>query len=355
MKITHASSLTNPQLTAELSRLAHAERQATVALIVHLAEFDARRLLADGRLSPTTARLLKRYLTKANHEELLGAACGKSRRQVEELLARRFPQPDVPASICALPAALPAPSLTISVPVDAQTPGAVLIDVAPVAAVDPPAAVAPLPPPPLVRPLAPERYEIRFTASGESLERLRLAQDMLSHAVPSGDLAQVFDRAVIALLEDLARKRFAVTTRPRKSRGQSEDSDHIPAEVRRAVFVRDLGRCRFVSPDGRRCETRRFTQFHHVNPRGAGGKATVENIELRCGPHNRHEAELFYGPGKHRGGVDVVSEPAVVYRTSTRLPAPGRVISQHAHQPLARVQRGSQPPSPPVAAVRTPS
>src|SRR5437762_1778941 len=44
MKITHASSLTNVQLTAELSRIAHAERQATVALIVHLAEFDARRL-----------------------------------------------------------------------------------------------------------------------------------------------------------------------------------------------------------------------------------------------------------------------------------------------------------------------
>jgi hypothetical protein len=44
MKITHASSLTNSQLVAEVSRLAGGEREATVALLVHLAEFDARRL-----------------------------------------------------------------------------------------------------------------------------------------------------------------------------------------------------------------------------------------------------------------------------------------------------------------------
>jgi len=118
---------------------------------------------------------------------------------------------------------------------------------------------------------------------------------------------------------------------------------HIPAEVRRAVFVRDLGRCRFVSPDGRRCETRRLTQFHHVNPRGAGGKATVENIELRCGPHNRQEAELFYGPGKHRGGVDVVSEPTVVYARGHSVTRPG------TGEPMAREPRscfdGAVPPT----------
>ena len=44
MKITHASHLGNAELTAELSRLARCEREATAALIVHLAEFDARRL-----------------------------------------------------------------------------------------------------------------------------------------------------------------------------------------------------------------------------------------------------------------------------------------------------------------------
>ncbi len=44
MTMTNASCLDNPTLTAELSRLARCEREATAALIVHLAEFDARRL-----------------------------------------------------------------------------------------------------------------------------------------------------------------------------------------------------------------------------------------------------------------------------------------------------------------------
>ena len=40
----HAASLTDEALTIELARLAGREREATAALIVHLAEFDARRL-----------------------------------------------------------------------------------------------------------------------------------------------------------------------------------------------------------------------------------------------------------------------------------------------------------------------
>ena len=93
----------------------------------------------------------------------------------------------------------------------------------------------------LVRPLAPERYEIRFTATAETREKLRVAQDLLGHAVPSGDIAEVFDRALTLLVADLSRKKFAATRRPRRSRGQSDTSRNIPAEVRRAVSARDDG------------------------------------------------------------------------------------------------------------------
>ena len=44
MMMTNASRLDNAELTAELILLARCEREATAALIVHLAEFDARRL-----------------------------------------------------------------------------------------------------------------------------------------------------------------------------------------------------------------------------------------------------------------------------------------------------------------------
>src|SRR5258707_4248302 len=51
MKITHPSHLGNAELTAELNRLARCEREATAALIVHLAELDARRLFEGAGYS----------------------------------------------------------------------------------------------------------------------------------------------------------------------------------------------------------------------------------------------------------------------------------------------------------------
>src|SRR5207247_10924099 len=104
-------------------------------------------------------------------------------------------------------------------------------------------AALPLPPArrPLVKPLAPERYEIRFTTSAQTREKLLLAQDLLRHAIPTGDLAQVIDRALTVLLKDLARKKFAATERPRASRGTARGSRDVAAKVRRSVGLRDDG------------------------------------------------------------------------------------------------------------------
>jgi hypothetical protein len=77
----------------------------------------------------------------------------------------------------------------------------------------------------------------------------------------------------------------------------------VPVAVRRAVWARDLGRCAFVGEDGRRCGERGFVQFHHVLPFAAGGEATVQRIELRCGRHNRYEARLFFPRPENRAFV----------------------------------------------------
>jgi hypothetical protein len=67
-----------------------------------------------------------------------------------------------------------------------------------------------------VTPLSPGRYKLQLTIAAEILEKLRLAQDMLGHAIPSGDEAAVVDRALTILLENLARKKFgAATSAPR--------------------------------------------------------------------------------------------------------------------------------------------
>ena len=377
MLITHASCLDNTELTAELSRLARCEREATVALIVYLAEFDARRLfegsgyrslfqycmavlhlsedavynritaaraarrypviidgLESGALSPTTLRLLVRHLTAENHQELLQAASGKGKQAVEELLACRFPQPDVAGRVRKVPSrplapVAAAPSVAAAPPVADAAPTACTPTACPpvvegdafaVGAAPEEAGLSPAmsAAPAVVRPLAPERYEIRFTASGEMREKLRLAQDLLGHAIPSGDIAQVFERALTLLVADLSRKKFAATRRPGRSRGQSDESRNIPAEVKRRVHARDRGQCRFVAPDGRRCDARRFLEFHHVVPYAAGGKPTVDNIELRCRAHNGYEVARFFGPGKRRTRGDVVRESRAVYGTGHR-------------------------------------
>ena len=73
------------------------------------------------------------------------------------------------------------------------------------------------------------------------------------------------------------------------------DSRHVPAEVRRAVWLRDLGCCAFVGDGGRRCAERAFVEFHHVRPYAVGGEASADNIQLRCRRHNDYEARAFFG------------------------------------------------------------
>jgi hypothetical protein len=150
-----------------------------------------------------------------------------------------------------------------------------------------------------VTPLAPERYQIRFTASTETYQKLRQAQELLGHAVPSGDVAAIFDRALSALLADLTRRKLGATERPRAVKERSAGSRHVPAAVRRSVWQRDAGQCAFIAKSGLRCSARRTLEFHHVHPYGAGGEATIGNIELRCRSHNAYEAELFYGMSLH--------------------------------------------------------
>jgi hypothetical protein len=150
---------------------------------------------------------------------------------------------------------------------------------------------------------------VRLLAPHLTLEKLRLAKDMLSHAVPSGDDAAILDRALDALLVDLARKRFANTARPRLSRERPADPSDIPARVKRIVWVRDRGRCAFVGADGHRCGERRFVEFHHLDPRALGGEATPDKISLRCRQHNDYEGRLYFGKQRHGHGRPLPGRP----------------------------------------------
>jgi hypothetical protein len=88
-----------------------------------------------------------------------------------------------------------------------------------------------------------------------------------------------------------ARVRKPVEPKPRPA-GEREP---VPADVRRAVWERDQGRCTYLSPDGRRCESRWQLELDHVEPVAVGGRSTFENTRLRCKPHNGLHAEEVFG------------------------------------------------------------
>jgi hypothetical protein len=246
-------------------------------------------LLAQGTVNLTTIRLLAPHLTADNHRAVLESARDKDKEEVREIVAALSPRPDVAFSIRPIPAA-ELPSMTA--PAVSTTSAASVTAAASSVAVGAAAQVMPL---------SPDRYKLQVTIGGETVEKLRLATDMLGHAVPSGDQALILDRALSALLVELAKKKFAATAHPRRSRGVKPGARQPAAAVQRAVWVRDLGRCKFIAANGRRCNERRFLEFHHVDPYALGGEATVDKIELRCRSHNDYEGRLYFGKRRRRG------------------------------------------------------
>ena len=274
--------------------------------------------LVDGSLTVTSVRLLARHLTAENHRELLAAASRRSKRAVEELIAHRFPKPDTPSSVRQVPERTPsrlaiAPAQPVTEPTQAACAPVTIPAPAPVLLASEPLRPYPAAPThrPAVKPLAADRYEIRFTASAATRDKLKVAQDLLRHALPSGDVAAIFDRALSELIEAHSRRKMAVVRKPEKVRAirpAVEGSRNVAAGIKRVVWARDGGGCAFVSASGRRCSERGFLEYHHVEPYAVGGQATIANIQLRCRAHNGYEADVFFGTGRRNGGTDEVAE-----------------------------------------------
>jgi len=340
-----ASGLSDHDLLTRLLALAGKEREATVELVAHLAALDSRpsvyaakgygslftycvealrlsedatcnriyaaracrrfpkilEALAAGEMSLTSVRMLSPHLTDENWQTVLARAGGRSRRDIEALVAELAPRPDVPSSVRKLPNVAPA---VPTVPVPAIQAAAIAIPV-------PPASLPAVPPPltprrPIIEATSPQRYRVQFTIGEESHDKLRRLQTLLRREIPDGDPAAIVDRALTLLLEKVERKKLAAAAKPRPARPIRPGTDtealrtipnsrEIPSDVRGEAWRRDGGQCGFVSADGHRCTERTFLEFHHVIPYAKGGRATVDNISLRCRRHNQYEAELVFG------------------------------------------------------------
>jgi 5-methylcytosine-specific restriction endonuclease McrA len=243
--------------------------------------------LAGGKLNLTAVLLLRGYLTPETAGELVSAAAGRTKDEIRLLLAERFPKPDVPTIVreVATPAAGPG-SAVLQLALERVGPGR---------SSDVPVGAGPLPATRArVDPLSPGRYALQFTVDQGTHDKLRYAQALLGRALPSGDVAKVFERALDVLVHALEKRKFAKSDQRREQRA-AENGRHIPADVKRTVWERDGGRCTFVSEQGKRCDACTSLEFDHVEPYARGGRATVGNIRLRCRAHNQWTAEQVYG------------------------------------------------------------
>ena len=336
--LSHVARLSDDALLARLEVLALRERDATVELVAHLAELDGRRAhlsegpgsvygycrnvlgysedaawnraatasavrrypvilgwLADGSLNITTVRMLKAVLTPENHLAVLAEARHRGKKEVELIQRRLDPKPDVPSTI----RKVDAPSAVVCAPVlefnEAVRPSPLVGGAPPVLPDPSPAPAGPAPAPrPVVGPLTPDRYRVQFTVSKQTYDKLRHIQNLLCREIPGGDPAVIFDRALDLLASHIEKKKLAATKDPRPPRATKDGSRDIPAQVKRTVWKRDGGQRAFEGKRGR-CTERRFLEWHHVQPFGHQGPATVENISLRCRAHNVYESEMVFG------------------------------------------------------------
>jgi len=238
--------------------------------------------LRSGQVHLTGLRLLAPHLTAENDRELLAQAAGKTKSEIQELVAHLAPQPPVAPTIRKLPER--------PVAVSAE-PLALRLD---------PARASP---PredhrPAIAPLAEETYKVQFTASRELRDKLRQAQDLLRHRIPNGDLACIVEKALDLLIDQVKKERFAVGRKPRQksaAAAQEATSRHIPDPIRREVYERDGGRCTFVDEGGRRCAETGNVEFDHVDGFARTRVHDASRMRLLCRAHNQHEAEKMYG------------------------------------------------------------
>jgi 5-methylcytosine-specific restriction endonuclease McrA len=352
-----------------LARVAQ-ERSATAELLAYIAEFDARKLyapagyssmhaycvgelglsedaafrriraartarefaavfpaLADGRLNLNAVLMLTPYLKPGTADELLAAAAGKTRPELELLLAHRFPQPDVAASLQAIPVpACQQPLQVVANPACQLAP-------APVGTLE-----GPVIPPARLAPLAPERFELRVTLAQATHDRLRQAQALLGHRIPSGDLAQVLDHALATAIAVYEKRKFAASEAPSTCPRATRSLRHIPAHVRRAVRERDGGQCTFVGESGHRCTERRRLEFDHVRELARGGETSVAGIRLRCSTHNQHTAGRTFGEGFMHEKRQAAKEARAAAKARAAAQAKAAAKARAAEEAAARAQ-----------------
>ena len=307
--------------------------------------------LRDGRLCLSTAGSVAAVLKPENQAEWPPRFFGLSARQARELAATLVPRADPPRREVLTridPSALRTyevdrPSGGARAPLETQASAALRTsegDSAPATA-SPSAALTPYPtstsnpdptatrtpavvdlplpsgetaavrgpatPTPLstIEPLSADLLRLHLTVSSQLVKKLAAARDGLAHALPGATTEQVLEAALDLLLEKQARRKGLVK-RPRTTAAAEPPAQplpgsaaarprHIPAAVRREVWLRDGQRCQHPLDSGGTCGATARLELDHLVPLALGGPSTADNLRVVCAFHNRAAARATLG------------------------------------------------------------
>jgi 5-methylcytosine-specific restriction endonuclease McrA len=268
--------------------------------------------LRDGRLCITTVQELSEVLAPDNIDDVLPRFFHLSRREAKEVSAELLPDPAPPVRtvvtvLPAVPAAI-APALLSAAPEYEVNRSRGWL-------ANPPHANSAVPdegspprggsPRATIEPLTRNLSRLHVTVSRRLIEKLDGARVALSHSHPGASEEEILEVGLDLILDRAARRR-GIVPKPQKrvpvgsgSTARSEgtrsaavgaagegDPRYIPAEVRRAVWLRDRGRCAFPLACGDVCGSRLRLELDHIIPVAQGGKSTIENVRICCRFHN---------------------------------------------------------------------
>jgi len=194
--------------------------------------------------------------------------------------------------------------------------------------------------------VVPQRYRVEFTATEEYVELVEQAKALLGRSSPRAWLEEIHLRAMRALVAELEKQKYVVTSRARRPASHDpachdpachdpacHDPDDeptpdprrapcprrapdpkpepgvveepppatrqrgrtIPSAIRRAVFERDARRCTYLGASGERCRKTYGLELHHIEAYALGGEHSEANLTLRCRAHDALAAEQELG------------------------------------------------------------
>jgi len=379
----HMSALSDSQLIHRLDELVHKERETTLDIIRHIIEFDRRKLYlglgysslfdyctlqlgysrsaAQRRIK--TARCIAEFpelfcmlekneiglmgvcmlsdiLTPENKSELFKEARCKSKRGIEQIVARFKPGKDIPERVKPVFVSVlinqpvnsrsneNKPSGDTKAPEFCSVPGdSSRINSDKSTATGGSKHLSGGNGSPQQTSILKKKYKLEFAVEPECMEKIEEAKALLSRKFPEGvPLGILLEEALNAYLDkhspERKRKRREKRWKKREAKKNphinknkntsniNNRSRHIPQAVQDEVFARDKSRCTYVGRDGKRCSSTWNLHIDHRKPFARGGGHSLDNLRLLCSRHNQLEAEKTYGKefldGKKRKSIPLI-------------------------------------------------